>query len=60
MARNARADDLEGRLIRFAIDIVTLGQLPQNFQAKHIAIQLLRALVNNVVFQIHGIVSKRS
>lgn len=44
MARNPKADDLEGRLVRFAIDIVTLtGQLPPNFQAKHIATQLLRS-----------------
>ena len=44
MMRNFRADDLEQRLVRFAIDIVTLiGQLPQNFQAKHIASQLLRS-----------------
>ena len=44
MARNSQADDLEGRLIRFAVDIVTLtGQLPQNFQSKHIATQLLRS-----------------
>ncbi len=44
MARNSKADDLEGRLVRFAIAIVTLtGQLPQNFQAKHIATQLLRS-----------------
>jgi four helix bundle protein len=44
MKRNSRADDLEERLIQFAIAIVTLvGQLPQNFQAKHIATQLLRS-----------------
>ena len=44
MMRNFRADDLEQRLVRFAIDIVTLiGQLPHNFQAKHIASQLLRS-----------------
>ena len=44
MTPNSRADDLEERLVRFAIDIVTLtGQLPQNFQAKHIATQLLRS-----------------
>jgi four helix bundle protein len=43
MAQN-RADDLEKRLIRFAIDIVALtGKLPQNFQTKHIAAQILRA-----------------
>src|SRR5262249_15560363 len=44
MTRNSRADGLEERLIQFAIAIVTLtGQLPQNFQAKHIAGQLLRS-----------------
>src|SRR5437870_10464240 len=44
MMRNFRADDLEQRLVRFAIDIVTLiGQLPHNFQARHIASQLLRS-----------------
>src|SRR5689334_1788542 len=44
MTPNSRADDLEERLVRFAIDIVTLtGQLPHNFQAKHIATQLLRS-----------------
>ena len=44
MTPNSRADDLEERLVRLAIDIVTLtGQLPQNFQAKHIATQLLRS-----------------
>ena len=38
------ADDLEGRLVQFAIDIVKLvGELPQNFQARHIATQLLRS-----------------
>ena len=44
MARNSRADDLEERLVQFAIAIVRLiGQLPQTFQAKHIATQLLRS-----------------
>ena len=44
MTRNSRADDLEERLVRFAIDIVRLiGQLPQNFQVRHIATQLLRS-----------------
>ena len=44
MAQNSRADDLEKRLIRFAIDIVALTEkLPQNFQAKHIAAQIIRA-----------------
>jgi four helix bundle protein len=41
---NPRANDLEKRLIQFAIDIVKLvGHLPQNFQAKHIANQILRS-----------------
>jgi len=44
MTRNPRADSLEERLVQFAIAIVALvGQLPQNFQAKHIATQLLRS-----------------
>jgi four helix bundle protein len=44
MARNSSADELEGRLVQFAIGIVRLGeQLPQNFQAKHIASQLMRS-----------------
>jgi four helix bundle protein len=44
MTRNFRADNLEERLVQFAIAIVTLvGQLPQNYQAKHIATQLLRS-----------------
>ena len=44
IGRDIRADDLEGRLVQFAIDIVKLvGELPQNFQAKHIATQLLRS-----------------
>src|SRR6266404_269375 len=44
MTRNSYADDLEERLVRCAIDIVTLiGQLPQNFQGKHIASQVLRS-----------------
>jgi four helix bundle protein len=44
MARNSQADDLEERLVQFAIDIVTLiGQLPPQFQAKHLATQLLRS-----------------
>src|SRR5207302_7549797 len=44
MAPNRRADELEGRLVQFAIDIVKLtGELPQNFQAKHVAGQLLRS-----------------
>src|SRR5437867_4875530 len=44
MERDTRADNLEGRLVQFAIDIVKLvGGLPQNFQAKHIAGHLLRS-----------------
>ena len=44
MERDTRADNLEGRLIQFSIDIVKLaGDLPQNFQARHIAGQLLRS-----------------
>jgi len=44
MTRNSRADDLEERLVQFAIGIVALiGQLPQTFQAKHISAQLLRS-----------------
>jgi len=44
MTDNRRADSLEERLVRFAVDIVTLvGELPQTFQAKHIATQLLRS-----------------
>src|SRR4029453_3886500 len=44
MAQNHRADDLEERLVQFAIGIVKLiGQLPHNFQAKHIATQILRS-----------------
>ena len=44
MARNSRADELEERLVEFAIDIVTLvGQLPHSFQSKHIATQLLHS-----------------
>src|SRR5262245_48164761 len=44
MTRSSPANDLEERLVRFAVSIVTLtGQLPQNFQAKHIATQVLRS-----------------
>jgi len=44
IGRDTRADELEGRLVQFAIDIVKLvGELPQNFQAKHVSGQLLRA-----------------
>ena len=44
MERDTRANNLEGRLVQFAIDVVKLvGELPQNFQAKHIAVQLLRS-----------------
>src|SRR5262245_20959991 len=44
MASNSRANNLEDRLVQFAVDVVTLvGQLPQNPQAKHIANQILRS-----------------
>ena len=44
MPQNAGADSLEQRLVKFAIDVVTLsGQLPQNPQAKRIGSQLLRS-----------------
>jgi len=44
MTQNSPADVLEERLVQFAIAIVTLlGQLPQNFQAKHVATQVLRS-----------------
>ena len=44
MERDTRADNLDGRLIQFSIDIVKLaGDLPQNFQTRHIAGQLLRS-----------------
>ncbi len=41
---HSKADETEGRLIRFAIDIVAIvGQLPPGLQGKHIAGQLLRS-----------------
>jgi len=44
IGRDTRADELEGRLVQFAIDIVKLvGDLPQNSQARHVAGQLLRS-----------------
>ena len=44
MATNFKADNLERRLIQFAIDIVTLvGRLPKTPQAKHIGAQILRS-----------------
>jgi four helix bundle protein len=44
MMQNSLADDLEERLVRFAINIVRLiGELPNDFQGKHIATQLLRS-----------------
>jgi four helix bundle protein len=44
MLRNTKADDLETRLVQFAIGIVKLaGQMPRKFEAKHIATQLLRS-----------------
>src|SRR5262245_12832723 len=44
MASNSRANNLEDRLVQFAVDLVTLvGQLPQTPQTKHIANQILRS-----------------
>jgi four helix bundle protein len=44
MSRNSKADDLESRLVQFAINIVKLtGRLPRRFEALHIAKQLLRS-----------------
>src|SRR6187431_1532317 len=44
MASNSRADNLEDRLVQFAVDVVTLvEQLPQTPQTKHIANQILRS-----------------
>jgi four helix bundle protein len=44
MARSGKADEFEDRLVRFAVSIVRLtAQLPQTFQAKHVATQLLRS-----------------
>jgi four helix bundle protein len=44
MAPNTKADDLERRLVQFAIDIVKgIGELPKNSEGKHIATQLLRS-----------------
>jgi four helix bundle protein len=44
MANSPQSDQLEGRLIQFAIDIVKVTtDLPQTFQAKHIATQVLRS-----------------
>src|SRR5215813_5162394 len=44
MASNSRANNLEERLVQFAVDVVTLvGQLPEVPQAKHIANQILRS-----------------
>jgi four helix bundle protein len=44
MAPNTKADDLERRLVQFAIDIVkVIGELPKNSEGKHIATQLLRS-----------------
>src|SRR6478672_11921446 len=44
MVSNAKANTLEDRFVQFAVDIVKLvGLLPQNPQAKHIGIQILRS-----------------
>jgi four helix bundle protein len=44
MERNSRSDELEGRLVHFAIEIVKIaGALPENFRGRHIAGQLLRS-----------------
>ena len=44
MASNSKADELERRLVQFAIDIVkVIGELPKNSEGKHIASQLLRS-----------------
>ena len=44
MASNSRADNLEDRLVQFAVDVVALvEQLPQTPQTKHIANQILRS-----------------
>jgi len=44
MAHNSKADDLEGRLVQFAIEIIKLvDQLPDGFGPKHVATQMLRS-----------------
>ena len=44
MVSNSKANTLEERLVRFAVDIAKLvGQLPHNLQAKHIGSQVLRS-----------------
>jgi four helix bundle protein len=44
MQTQSRSDELEARLIQFAINVVKLvAEFPQTFQAKHIAAQLLRS-----------------
>ena len=44
MASNSRADNLEDRLVQFAVDVVApVEQLPQTPQTKHIANQILRS-----------------
>jgi four helix bundle protein len=44
MPKNEQANDLEQRLVQFAIEIVKLvGDLPQNAQIKHIGVQILRS-----------------
>jgi four helix bundle protein len=44
MTPRDRADELQERLVRFAIDVVKLsGQLPHTFQGRHMGSQLLRS-----------------
>jgi four helix bundle protein len=44
MATDPRADDLEERLVQFAIDMVKLaGRMPGSVSARHIAAQMLRS-----------------
>jgi len=44
MATNAMADEIERRLVQFAIDIVILyGKLPEITEVRHVANQLLRS-----------------
>jgi len=44
MAANAKANELEGRLVRFATNIVSLSrQLRHDPESRHIATQILRS-----------------
>src|SRR6266850_4294531 len=44
MEQKFKGDDLEDRLVQFAIGIVRLtAELPNNFQSKHISTQILRS-----------------